>query len=393
MTDSNRWLLPDGIEEVLPPQAWCAETLRRQLLDLYRSWGYELVITPYIEYIDSLLTGIGSDLDLQTYRVTDQLTGRMMGVRADMTPQVARIDAHSMKHAGPARFCYGGSVLHTRAPNMLSSRSPIQMGVELYGCPDMAADCEIISLMIETVKIAGAGQLHLDLGHVGIYRDLVAAAELDADQEAELFGLLQSKAKADIEQFVTRNISNAGVAQMLSALVSLNGNIEVLSDAEVALSAAPESVKRALTLLQALGEDLLKSYPEIDLYFDLAELRGYQYHTSLVYSIYVAGFGQAIAKGGRYDDIGKVFGRARAATGFSADLKALIKLVSTQPVPQKAVLSPRNADSRLAGIVRDLREQGQTVVYQLPGDVAAEQQLDCDRQLVEYDGEWVVKPI
>ncbi len=392
MTDSNRWLLPDGIEEVLPPQARCAEALRRELLDLYRSWGYELVIPPYVEYIESLLTGIGSDLDLQTYRITDQLTGRMMGVRADMTPQVARIDAHSLKHEGPARFCYGGSVLHTRSPNMLSSRSPIQMGAELYGCSHLAADSEIISLMIETAKAAGSKQLHLDLGHVGIYRGLVAHADLDADQQSELFGLLQSKAKADIEQFVERNISDPVLAGMVSALVSLNGNIEVLSEARSLLADAPESVEKALQLLQQLGEELQNTYPEVDLYFDLAELRGYQYHTSLVYSLYVAGFGQAVAKGGRYDDIGKGFGRARAATGFSADLKALVKINPANQTAPLAILSPRSSDRRLAEQVKRLRGQGQVVVYQLPDDVSV-RQLACDRQLVERDGEWVVESI
>ena len=187
MIDSNRWLLPDGIEEVLPPMAGRVETLRRNLLDLYNSWGYDLVIPPFVEFLESLLTGVGSDLDLKTFKVTDQLTGRLMGVRADMTPQVARIDAHSLKHQGPTRLCYSGSVLHTRAANMLASRSPIQMGAELYGCNSLAADTEIVSLMLETIKCAGLNDVCLDIGNVAIYRHLVATAALNNAQEEALF--------------------------------------------------------------------------------------------------------------------------------------------------------------------------------------------------------------
>lgn len=391
MTDSNRWLLPDGIEEVLPPWAWRAETLRRKLLDLYRSWGYELVIPPYIEYLESLLTGIGSDLDIQTFKVTDQLTGRLMGIRADMTPQVARIDAHSLKHQGAARFCYGGSVLHTRAPNMLSSRSPIQMGAELYGCSDIAADTEIISLMLETIKVAGVQQIHLDLGHVGIYRDLVSMANLSEAQQAELFDLLQSKAKADVESFVAANVADSSVAEMLAKLVGLNGGVEILAEARTAFKAAPESVRLALDMLDELGQTLTDMYPQVDLYFDLAELRGYQYHTSIVYAAFVSGYGQSIAKGGRYDDIGEVFGRSRAATGFSADLKALIAVAVDEPEQAAAILAPMSNAQELAAEVQALRAAGNRVVYRLPGDEQSDRQLRCEAELVERDGKWVVE--
>lgn len=392
MTDSNRWLLPDGIEEVLPPSAWRAETLRRELLDLYRSWGYELVIPPYIEYLESLLTGIGSDLDIQTFKVTDQLTGRMMGIRADMTPQVARIDAHSLRHEGPARFCYGGSVLHTRAANMLSSRSPIQMGAELYGCADLTADAEIVSLMLETLDVAGAQQIHLDIGHVAIYRGLVAAANLASDEESELFDLLQRKAKADVESFVNTKVSNPKVAEMLAELVSLNGAADVIGKAREVLRQAPSPVRQALDMLEELGQRLAKMYPQIDLCFDLAELRGYQYHTGIVFAAYVTGYGQAIAKGGRYDHIGEVFGRSRAATGFSADLKALIRL-APQPGPDKqAILAPLTSDSGLAAVVKQLRAAGERVIYRLPDDTNKEQ-LECDRELVGQDGQWLVKSL
>lgn len=391
MTDSNRWLLPDGIEEVLPPQAWRAETLRRRLLNLYRSWGYELVIPPHIEFLESLLTGVGSDLDLQTFKVTDQLTGRMMGLRADMTPQVARIDAHSLKHEGPARLCYGGSVLHTRSPNMLSSRSPIQMGAELYGCSDINADIEIIDLMLETLKVAGINQAHLDLGHVGIYRGLVELVDLNSSQEQELFTLLQRKAKADVEQFISSNIADSKVGEMLTRLVGLNGDVSVLQTARSLFGEAPGSIIEAVDTLETLAQAIAKAHPDVDLYFDLAELRGYQYHTGIVYSAYAAGYGQAIAKGGRYDHIGEVFGRARAATGFSADLKALINLVPVEVAKEKAILAPASVDPALAKVVEELRASGEIVVYQLSQDLSENDQFNCDRQLVEQKDEWVLK--
>lgn len=392
MIDSNRWLLPEGIEEVLPPEAWHAETLRRRILDLYHSWGYELVIPPFIEYLESLLTGIGSDLDIQTFKVTDQLTGRLMGVRADMTPQVARIDAHSFKHEGPARFCYAGSVLHTRAASMLSTRSPIQLGAELYGCDDMAADREIIGLMLETVKQAGVTDIHLDLGQVAIYRGLVEQAKLEPEVEKQLFDLLQSKAKADVEEFVEHNVSDKAIARMLAALVRLNGGRQVLDEARALLAKAPQSVLEALDMLQDLAESVADQYPDIDLYFDLAELRGYRYHTGLVYSAYVQNYGQAIAKGGRYDHIGEVFGRARSATGFSADLKALMRLSAHSPVSSNAILAPNQADAALRDAVSQLRAQGERVVYALPGSTSGEQYL-VDRKLIQEAGAWVVKPV
>lgn len=393
MTDSNRWLLPDGIEEVLPPIAWRSEALRRKLLDLYQSWGYELIIPPYIEYLESLLTGVGSDLDIQTFKVTDQLTGRMMGIRADMTPQVARIDAHSLKYEGPARFCYGGSVLHTRAPNMLSSRSPIQMGAELYGCSDIAADMEIISLMLESIKITGVEQIHLDLGHVGIYRGLTSMANLAEDQEAELFGLLQSKAKADVEAFVAEHVADGAVAQMLAALARLHGGTEVIAEAKKLFAQAEPSVMQALDTLEELGKTILNTYPQVDLYYDLAELRGYQYHTGLVYGAFAAGYGQSVAKGGRYDDIGEVFGRSRAATGFSLDLKVLVKLATEELTCATAILAPLSNDAALASEVQRLRASGERVVYQLPEDDGKNTQLRCDRKLVEKDGLWIIEQV
>ena len=394
MIDSNRWLLPDGIEEVLPPMAGRVESLRRNLLDLYQSWGYDLVIPPFVEFLESLLTGVGSDLDIKTFKVTDQLTGRLMGVRADMTPQVARIDAHSLKHQGPTRLCYSGSVLHTRAANMLASRSPIQMGAELYGCNSMAADVEIVSLMLETINCASVKGVCLDIGNVAIYRHLVAAASLDSAQEKVLFELLQRKDKAGLQVFLDNQVVDAAVAKQLSVLADLHGDKSVLARALTELAGAPAEVIKEIQLLVELAGAIEQSFPNIPLYFDLSELRGYQYHTGIVFSAYAQGHGQAVAKGGRYDDIGQVFGRARPATGFSTDLKALIEATTSSETDRVAVvLAPEGYDAPLMSFIRSLRESGRVVVRALAADVTQEGQHAASQQIVSKDGQWVVENI
>jgi len=393
MINSNRWLLPDGIEEVLPPMAGRVESLRRNLLDLYKSWGYDLVIPPFVEFLESLLTGAGSDLDLKTFKVTDQLTGRLMGVRADMTPQVARIDAHSLKHQGPTRLCYSGSVLHTRAANMLASRSPIQMGAELFGCNSLAADIEIISLMLETIKSAGLQQVCLDIGNVAIYRHLVAAAALENTQEADLFALLQRKDKAELRRFLDNEVADTSAANNLALLADLHGDSSVLARAKAELANAPDQVLREVEVLSALAEALEQSCPGIELYFDLSELRGYQYHTGVVFAAYAPGHGQAIAKGGRYDDIGQVFGRARPATGFSTDLKALIETVTADADEAAVILAPEGYDAPLLDLIRSLRESGHIVIRALAADVSQEGQHEAGQQIVNKDGRWVVEDI
>lgn len=393
MINSNRWLLPDGIEEVLPPMAGRVESLRRNLLDLYKSWGYDLVIPPFVEFLESLLTGVGSDLDLKTFKVTDQLTGRLMGVRADMTPQVARIDAHSLKHQGPTRLCYSGSVLHTRAANMLASRSPIQMGAELYGCNSLAADVEIISLMLETIKSAGLNEVCLDIGNVAIYRHLVAAAGLEGAQEAALFSLLQRKDKAELRRFLDNEVADSAAAQNLNRLADLHGDKSVLARAAEDLASAPAEVLKEIQLLSDLASALEQSCPNLELYFDLSELRGYQYHTGVVFAAYALGHGQAIAKGGRYDNIGHVFGRARPATGFSTDLKALIDVAAADADEPAVILAPEGYDDQLLELIRSLRQSGNIVVRALAADVSQEGQHEAVQQIVNKDGLWVVEDI
>jgi ATP phosphoribosyltransferase regulatory subunit len=280
MSRTDRWLLPEGIEELLPVEASRLEALRRRLLDLYATWGYAQVMPPFIEYLESLLVGSGSDLDLETFKLTDQLTGRLMGVRADMTQQVARIDAHRLQHEAPTRLCYLGTVLRARPDGPGGSRSPLQVGAELYGHAGIESDAEVVALMIETLEACGIRDVHLDLGHVGIFRGLTAAAGLDELREAELFEMLQRKARAELEAAV------AGMPQehasRLLALVDLNGGDEVLDAARERLAGATAEVDAALASLAGVAEVLRRERPELVLHFDLAELRGYRYHTGVV---------------------------------------------------------------------------------------------------------------
>lgn len=395
MTVADRWQLPDGVEELLPEQAQQAEALRRKLLDLYRCWGYELVIPPLIEYTESLLVGSGSDVDIQTFKVMDQLSGRTMGIRADITPQTARMDAHSLNREGPVRLCYAGSVLHTKPKSLLASRSPIQLGAELYGDASLSSDIEVISLMLETLKCAGISGVTLDLGHVGIYRALIELAQLDAESEQRLFDVLQRKASTEIEAAIAELINNAELAGWLRTLVQLNGDRSVLARAAQWLVGAPASVLQAIAELEIVADQIASRMPDVNVYFDLSELRGYHYHTGLVFAALAPGHGQAVANGGRYDDIGAVFGRARPATGFNTDLKALLGYLSLADnaldggifAPDSSTLNASQAAS-LWQKIQQLRAAGERVVSGLSGQTQA---AGCDRVLSLQTDQWVVK--
>ena len=390
---ANRWLLPDGVDEVLPPRAAALETLRRDMLDAWRNWGYELVMPPVIEYLDSLLIGTGPDLDLQTFKLTDQLSGRMMGVRADMTPQAARIDAHQLKRSGPTRLCYLGTVLNTRPEGPGRSRNPVQLGAELFGHGGVESDVEIIALMMETLRIAGLPTPHLDIGHVGIYRALASEAGLDPDTENRLFDCLQRKAAGEIRDLL-QSVPSGGARDRLAALTNLNGSVEVLNHAGEQLAGAGEAVQTALKHLWALSSAVERQIPEVTLHFDLAELRGYRFHTGVVFAAFAPGCGQEVARGGRYDGIGEVFGRPRSATGFSADLKNLLALSERELEPERTgILAPWGDASDLVTAVRELRANGERVVVELPGATASPEELGCDRQLVESNGAWKVVPL
>ncbi len=392
----NRWLLPEGIEDILPARARRMEALRRHILDLLDGWGYELVQPPLIEFLDSLLTGTAHGLDLYTFKLTDQLSGRLMGVRADITPQVARIEASRLRREAPVRLCYVGEVLKTRAETSGGSRSPLQIGAELFGHAGPDSDAEVVSLLLETLALARIEAPLLDIGHVGIYRGLARRAELGAEDERELFDILQRKAVPDLSEFLAGRDLGASLHEALAALIDLHGEPdEVLTAAREHLGGVGgEDVSRALGELEALTRRVRADYPQVSLHVDLAELRGYRYHTGMVYAAFVPGAGREVARGGRYDAVGRAFGRGRPATGFSADLGELVRLGAAAQAPgdEGAVLAPAGEDAALDEAVRELRRHGQRVVRALSGIGCDATAHGCTRRLVCDNGQWVVRP-
>jgi ATP phosphoribosyltransferase regulatory subunit len=385
--ENDRWLLPEGIEEILPPRAEQLEATLRRLFDLFDSWGYELVMPPFIEYLESLLTGTGNDLDLQTFKLTDQLTGRLMGLRSDMTPQVARIDAHCLKRDVPSRLCYMGTVIKTLPQGHGGNRAPMQVGAELYGHAGVESDAEVLRLMVQTLRTAGVGHLWLDLGHVGIFRGLAQQADLDAESEAKLFDALQRKAKPEIAALLDAKALPGTMHDMLMGLADLHGDVTVLDRAASLLADADEMVHQALDNLRQIAA-LASSLTDTTIHFDLAELRGYHYHTGAVFAAFASGQGQAIAQGGRYDDIGKVFGRSRPATGFSTDLKTVLSLVDAKTAELRGIFAPVSTESGLVQAIAALRESGERVIQALPGQQGGAAEMGCDRELVLKGGKW-----
>ncbi|MGD9163537.1 MAG: ATP phosphoribosyltransferase regulatory subunit [Chromatiales bacterium] len=388
--ENERWILPDGIDEVLPREAAVIERKRRELLDLYASWGYEFVIPPFVEFLDALLTGTGSDLDLKTFKLTDQLSGRMMGIRADITPQAARIDAHHIGCHAPTRLCYLGTVLHTRSDSFAGSRSPLQIGAELYGHSGVESDIEILRLMMRTLAQTGVRDVYLDLGHVGIFKGLARQAGLDAAQESALFDALQRKAMSEIERLLSDFAIDTPVAEMLAQLAELNGD-DALERARQVLATAAPSVQQALQYLHGMAQQIAHWLPQVPVHFDLAELRGYHFHTGVVFAAFVPGSGKEIARGGRYDDIGRVFGRSRPATGFSTDLKTLIRIgaAASDEIPdRKQVFAPWSEDPAQQALIEQLRGDGYRVVCGLPGQQGGALEMGCTEQLIHSKGQW-----
>ncbi len=381
----HTWLLPEYLEDILPPDAQRIEHARRTALDLFATHGYELIIPPLLEYLESLLTGTGRDMELDIFKLVDQLSGRLMGVRADITPQAARIDAHLLNRQGMTRLCYAGSVLHTQPGNSHFSREPLQVGAELFGHAGLEADLEVQQLLLKTLKALGLTAVHLDLGHVGIFRALLQAAHADTELEAELFRALQAKDVPTIDE-LTRNL-DADLRAALLVLPTLYGQREALTRAALVLPKLPE-IGRALDALQTLADDLAASGAE--LYFDLAELRGYHYHSGVVFAAYVKGSAYAVAQGGRYDNVGKVFGRARSATGFSMDLRTIAAHLP-QAGGKRGILAPHGGDAALATKIEALRATGEIVVVELPGQEAYRSEANCDRMLVKTDTGWEVR--
>ena len=393
MTSKEHWVLPQGIEEALPEHAARLEILRRDLLGLYAAWGYELVMPPFIDHIESLLTGTGHDLDLQTFKLVDQVSGRTLGVRADMTPQVARIDAHHLNRDVPTRLCYLGTVLHARPDSFGGTRSPLQVGAELYGHAGVESDVEILGLMLNTFSTAGVNDVFVDLGNVDIFKGLAKQAKLKQEDEDCLFEMLQRKAIPEIEQLLAElNIEN-DVREMLAALAELNGDVSVLKRARQQLAKADSTVHDAIDYLEKIAERIMARFENVGFNFDLAELHGYHYQTGVVFAAFVPGTGEAIARGGRYDDIGQIFGRARAATGFSTDLKLLDNLTTRQFDKPDRVFAQANNDPALHKTIHALRSQGVCVVEQLPGQSGDAKAMQCNQQLELIDGCWHVSNI
>ena len=379
------WLLPEYIADALPQEAMQIERLRRKVLDLFRVHGYELVMPPLLEYLESLLTGSGSDLKLRTFKLVDQLSGRTLGVRADMTPQVARIDAHLLNRQGVTRLCYCDSVLHTLPASQAASREPIQLGAELYGYSGIEADLEAIRLLADALTVAGTPASRIDIGHVGVFRALVHAAALESETEGKILQLLQVKDVPGLRECCA-DIAEPYRSAFLR-LPELYGGVDFLETAAHELPAIPE-INDALASLQALR----KAMPDLPLSFDLADLRGYHYHNGVVFAAYYPGFPTAIARGGRYDGVGKDFGRARPATGFSMDLREVARLAVVSE-PAGAILAPYSATRpELAAVVAELRQRGEVVVELLPGEVLNEGPL-CNRRLINCDGQWIIQAL
>lgn len=395
MHDRNSWLLPEGMDELLPEDARYLEDLRGRLLKLFECWGYDLVIPPFIDYLDSLLIGSGHDLELQTFKVTDQLSGEMLGIRADMTPQVARIAVHRLKHERVARLCYVGTILHTRGDPLEKTRSPMQIGAELYGHVGRESDLEVIRLMLEMLALTGLQDIHLDLGHVGIYRALARQAGLTPAQEGQLFEVLQRKACSELACLLDEFKVARASTDMLSALPLLNGDRAVLARAKTCFLPAGAEVRQALEDLIQIADALEAHFPHLPLSFDLAELRGYHYHTGAVFAAFIPAIGREIARGGRYDNIGGIFGKARPATGFSADLKLLSALNKQQyPLPRRELIfAPAVDDPALREKIRDLRARCRAVVQELPTQTGGPGDFGCTALLVREQRQWVVKSL
>ena len=378
------WLLPEYIQDMLPDEAWHIEGMRTRVLELLRRSGYQLVAPPLLEYAEALLINDSHDMDLRSFKLVDQLSGRMLALRADITPQVARIDAHLLNRQGVARLCYVGSVLHTQPAGLMRTREPLQIGAELYGHAGLESDLEVQRLMLQSLALLGIGDIHLDLGHVAVFRALVQQASLDEKLEAALFNALQNKDEPALNGLVTG--LPQGTQDALLALPKLYGGVEVLQRARQLLPDSTE-IRMALDQLQRAAEELQPLAADIGI--DLAELRGYHYHSGMVFAAYHAGSHDAIALGGRYDDVGKSFGRARPATGFSMDLRQLHGLLAKQAMPQ-GILAPLDQDPALQEKIAELREQGNAVVVDMLGEAAHRAELNCDRELVLRDGSWQV---
>lgn len=383
---SPRWALPDHFEDALPEEAIRIETLRHRILDEFRHHGFQLVTPPLIEYVESLLSGSGKEMAEHTFRMTDPFSGRVLGLRADITPQVTRIDAHLLNRKGVTRLCYGASVVRTTPRSLLASRQPLQVGAEIFGHAGIEADIEVIRLLARTLEVAGVDASRIDIGHVGLFHAIARLAGVSGEDERELFSVLQNKAVPDLQEIAARVEEPARSA--LLALPMLYGGPEILARAREILPAAP-AILAALDELDAIALAL----PDLPLSFDLADLRGYDYHSGLVFAAFCGNSPAAVAYGGRYDEVGRAFGRARPATGFSVnDLRDILPL-GNEDNGMRAILAPVSTDPDLGSVVAALRLAGEVVIQELPGHPGSWQDAGCDRKLILLDGRWVTVPL
>ncbi len=389
-TLTNRWLLPDGIEEILPPDALAVEKLRQSILGLYDSWGYDLVMPAMIEFTESLLTGTAHSLDEKTFYLVDQLSGRQMGLRSDMTPQVARIDAHQLASSGTSRLCYCGNLIHAQTDGLNPSRSPLQIGAEIFGNASIEADIEVVCLMLETLHTIPLEQVSIDLGHVGIFRSLFEQSGLDTSVEQRLFDMLQRKSIPELRAFLQDQDISEQQRQQFCQLALLNGDPAILDEARRVYADAAPGCMAALEHIEAVARGVQQRYPDLLIHCDLSELRGYEYHTGLVFAAFLPGQGREIARGGRYDDIGSVFGTARPATGFSADLLNLYQLADVAGKERQTILAPGDDDEDLAQLVSDLRKKGQRVIIDLSNGALSAEQQGCSKQIIQDGTQWVI---
>ncbi|KPF44857.1 ATP phosphoribosyltransferase regulatory subunit [beta proteobacterium AAP121] len=385
----SAWLLPEHIADVLPAQARRVEDLRRAMLDRARGYGFELVIPPLLEHLESLLTGTGRELDLKTFKLVDQASGRMLGVRADTTPQAARIDAHLLNRDGVTRLCYCGPVLHTRPAGLSATREPLQFGAEIFGHAGLEADLEAAELALDCLQAARAEPLVIDLADARVLRGVLAGVPMDAAQLQDVVQALSEKDAAALAE-LTRS-APAEARGGLRALLRLYGGDEVIAAARRELPQRP-LITQALDQLQWLASHLRAAYPRLRIGFDLSDMSGYAYYSGARFAVYGAGSSDALARGGRYDEVGAVFGRNRPAVGFSLDLKALAEVGSPPPLPA-AIRAPWGEDPALRAAVRQLRERGETVLAMLPGHELETQAFDCDRELVQVAGQWVLRAL
>lgn len=403
MTNEDKWMLPDGVDELLPERARIAEKVRRNILDLFEVWGYQLVIPPLIEFCDSYLFGAGKDVELQTFRLTDQLSGKPMVVRADITPQTARIDAHSLASKKVRRLCYAGTVLHAKPENLFSSRCPIKIGAELFGDNFLNADIEIISLLLEMFNVvnksfdntlSSLSSLTLDLGHAKINRSVrrflkETLPDLTLSQEDEIFSAIQSKSLTDLKSLISEFSDKEELIELLFELPKLCGSLDILDKAKNILQPLGQEVLDAIAELEEVAEVIQKRFPSLSLYFDLSEIHGFEYHSGVVFAVYASGRGIPLANGGRYDNIGTLFGTPRTATGFNTDIKSLIDfMIINQPdiddtYSKDIISAPYDDDPSLWEKVVSLRNNGEIVIFN--GELGSE---EANYSLLKKNGKW-----